>query len=315
MLVSGVFFFVFFQLSSFAVWNVRCNLNYEIIMSAETMAEIESYTIALKEGKEKPGSKLKATLPKGDLKALNTKILIDALLQTKQLHGSATKDIKLDGSDWTKKEFKLLSDISTVVKNNDSDETLIFVNGPELKRENVNWSAFQDTENTLDPICNSEFDALIMRRLLPVFIRINELETNTHAIVTIPCLGCNAKPGRQSKSIFQICLDEALKEILKNFSKKLRNIMAVFFYYLSNEEIIKEEYSFDGMDYRVRPSSEMKGPAARPADYIEYEDDRYYSQCKLYRIIESDPVARLGSGFLYNVYFLNNDKLMLQQLK
>lgn len=312
MFVSSIFF-AFLQLSSFAVWNVSCKqgkTNYEIVLSKDVMDDIEIYRKILIGKTEQPGSNLKKVLEKYSV--VFHENMIEALLRTKQLE--VKNDIKLDGSDWTPKEFRFLSELSIVVNVNNTDgraqyleksdeftepfdDTLIFTNGVKLSKGTPDK---EDSSLFGKMFVKCKYYELITQRLLPIFSYINNKAQCNKAIVTIPCLGCDDDSAGKFKPKISEYLNEALQNFLEENGKRFENIVAVFYYPLKEleERTIEKKYSSPDhvISYRIRNIAKDLSvvSAASAVAYEEYPKDNF-GEFKLFKIVYSDPIALPGN--------------------
>lgn len=303
--------------------------DYHIVLSAESFRRLEAYKNDILAGNVTAGKRLRTQIAAqpASLSGLDTHAFLERLLATKQPRIFAESEIIGDGSDWNARELALLGDINVTM---DAD---IFDNGvwdpkdpafqthqPPLKGQllftpgallntgrnfagkSPDLQEVTDENGTLD---RTKYDALIKRRMLPLFAHVNAAakEDGRPALVTLPGIGCGAFAG-----VYRDFMGEYLKGALKNLLKEnaagLDHIGCI--YYDPFKECGNEQEVIHGMDFRIRPADLNPGKPqlAAPKTYEEEGDD--FSGYKLYKIVAWDHASLPGNDFFADARFTDD---------
>jgi len=295
--------------------------SYEIALSEKTLRGLLQYKSDIENGTAMPGARLKAQLP-----AATTEQFIEALLATKQPRIFAESEIRGDGSDWNARELALLGDINVVMdaevfdngtwsvsdKNfrayaNPMRAGLMFTPGPLLgvggafKGEPPDYAEVT-TQGWID---QDKYNALIERRLLPLFLHANEnaKADGKPALVTLPGIGAGAFAGEFKGEIGKH-FDLALQSLLQRHGDKLPNIRAVCFDPFN--ECTNMDADIHGIAYRVRPATlnPARPQLSPPEAWQEGADD--FSNCKFYKIVAWDHASLPGNDFFAGSRFTDD---------
>lgn len=285
--------------------------NYRILVSPQTITNINSYIEYLKAGNN-AGAYLGGFLKHVNLNLLSTVEFIELLLRTKRPLIFAEFAVYGNGIDWNQTELSLLGDISIAVpvtvydngKHRQPDihdepfnATLVFTPGALLRNGNnitpVDWA-----EVTTDGELNSDgYYRLYERRLLPAFSYINESTKSRGkmALITIPGVGCGQFAG-----IFRgqlgIKIQQVLMKFLQIHGRKFTNIRAV--YYDPYQECENDRIEIEGISLLVRPlikGNSHKPQLCKPQAYAEAGDD--FTDCELFSFVAWDHVSWPGNDF------------------
>lgn len=325
MLLSSVLLAIL-QLSFVAIWNVECvqqgkKPKYHVVLSQQTVYDINWYKNALRKNKMQPGNYLKQVVKsrKISLNSATAEIFVELLLQTKKPRLSATQNIRVDGSDWNPIEFQILGDLNIAmdvtiydngvwsptswsfrVHNPPFFGTLLFTNGPLLESKLVRGMT-PDLKRIISQnkksINQDKYNGLMERRLQPLLYYANEnaRRKGKMALIVIPGVGAGVFAG-QFKGKMGKYLNRAIKNILTNHAANLTNIACI--YYDPYNECKNETKQFYGVSYRVRPDYQNpnKYQLMTPNEYRE-QGDQSFSNYKLYKVVAWSHVAYPGNGF------------------
>lgn len=267
-------------------------IGYHIVLSEESFCRIEIYKNDILAGNVTAGYRLRtqiAAQPAG-LSTVDTDAFLEMLLATKQPRIFAESEIKGDGSDWNARELALLGDINVTMDADifdngvwDPRDPLFQLHQPPLKGQllftpgallNTGRDFAGKSPDLLEVINEKgeldrkKYDALIKRRMLPLFAHVNAAarEDGRPALVTLPGIGCGAFAG-----VYRGFMGEYLKGALKNLLKEnaagLNHIGCI--YYDPFKECGNEQEIIHGIDFRVRPADLNPGkPQLAAPPYI-----------------------------------------------
>lgn len=287
---------------------------YDIVFSAETLANIKQYKNDISSGKAAPGARMKTALAKAPP---TTEGFIEALLATKQPRIFAESEIRADGTDWNHRELALLGGINVTMKAEFFDNgawstkdahfrehkpplegELLFTPGA-LLNTGAGFDGVSPDEaevTTGGKIDQKKYDALVERRLLPLLAHANEAakKDGKPAFVTLPGLGAGAFAGR-FRGQMGAHLDTALQNLLEKHGDSLPHIGAVYFDPFAECGNFRKD--FHGIDYRVRPATQNPGrpQLSAPEEFQEAGDD--FSGHRLYKIVAWDHASLPGNDF------------------
>ena len=286
---------------------------YSIIVPEVTLARANDYLQDLRVSRAQAGALLCDCLQDADLQTITDLDLLGRLFDTKKPQVFAETSVAGDGSDWNHSEIGLLGDVSIATPvtifddGNHSAPTphepafpgvLVFTPGALLRNGRgqtpADWNEVTDPDGKL---LVEGYEALYLRRLLPVFRYINDSAGKPRsAFVTVPGLGCGQFAG-PFRGQLGIRLQAALQRLLIENGHSLPNLKCVYFDPYSECENFRSE--IHGISFMVRPlrvpGNQAKSQLCSTAAYSEQGDD--YSKCTLYSIVAWDHVSWPGNDF------------------
>lgn len=295
---------------------------YDIVISAQTLQNIQQYKSDIIDNRVRPGDRLRQALSETGvpLGNLPTEDFIQALLATKQPLIFAESQIRGDGTDWNHRELALLGDINITMdakaydngvwKISDAafrehrpplDVKLMFTPGALLGVGEDFDGQSPDYAEVVShgSIDQEKYNALVERRLLPLLAHANACAgaDGKPAVVTLPGIGCGAFAG-DFRGEMGAHLNIALQTMLEKHAAKLPHVAMVYFDPFA--EGANEEHVFDKLKYRVRPAvrNGYRSQLRAPQDYAEKGDD--FSGAKLYKIVAWDHASYPGNDFFGN---------------
>lgn len=292
------------------------NKQYTPVISKETFNRATNYLSSIKNDQIKPGQNLATQLDEIDIANLSTNKLIELIINTKHPRIFAESGIVGNGSDWNMIELSILGDLSVIVPVEIYDNGLhhfpsvhsealtgylAYIPGAllrnDLGRTPADWK-----EVTLQEQFNYEgYRALYARRLLPVFLEINQImkNKNKYALVTIPGLGCGQFAG-QFKGLLGKKLESVLIEVISENISNLSNIKVV--YYDPYSECSNNRLEIEHLSFLTRPlnqGNENKPQLCTPKTYQDKEDD--FIEYELISLVAWDHCSWPGNDFYEGV--------------
>lgn len=284
---------------------------YQILLHQTATARVAAYLQTLRNG-GKAGARLSAVLVGVALDKLSVEAFLERLMATKQPQIFAESAVFGDGSDWNLTELGLLGDVSVAVPVRVFDNgrhvrpdvhaepmpaTLLFVAGALLANGQGKVPADWDSVTTDNQIDDEKYLRLYERRLLPVLLYAQEesIRKGTHAIVTIPGLGCGMFAGPFRGQLGKR-FEKALEKIMEKHAVLFSHLRCV--YYDPYDEGENRQVLIGKTLFRVRPlrrGNEARPQLCPPAAYAESGDD--FSDCDLYSIVAWDHVSWPGNDF------------------
>jgi hypothetical protein len=286
---------------------------YAILIPSETAARAAGYLASLRAGAAVAGARLADRLRGRVLSTLTAEELLGELLETKHARIFAESEVGGDGSDWNLVELGLLGDVSVAVPCTIYDDarhtrwithvapfpgTLVYTPGALLRNDRgltpADWNAVVGDDGQLR---DEAYDALYLRRLLPVFAYVNEHAAKPRsAVLTIPGLGCGQFAGKFRGKLGDK-LQRVLERLLAEHGEALPNLKAVYFDPYS--ECANTRREIHGISFMVRPLTMQPGGGksqlCHPSAYAEPGDD--FSGCSLSSIVAWDHVSWPGNDF------------------
>ena len=287
--------------------------SYSIIVPEVTLARANDYLQDLRVGRAQAGALLSDCLQGTDLQTMTELDLLGRLFDTKKPQIFAELSVAGDGSDWNHFELGLLGDVSVAMPVTIFDDgnhgaptpheptfpgVLVFTPGALLQNGRghtaADWNEVTDSDRQLSA---EGYEALYLRRLLPVLRYINEHAGKPRsALVTVPGLGCGQFAG-PFRGQLGMRLQAALQRLLAENGHSLQNIKCVYFDPYSECENFRCE--IDGISFMVRPlkasGNQAKSQLCSPDAYAEKGDD--FLRCTLYSIVAWDHVSWPGNDF------------------
>lgn len=307
------------------------NLKYDIVMSEESFQKMKEYKNRISSSKQIIGKRFERKLlavSQDISRTIEDESFLELLLSTKKPTIFAESSIKGDGGDWNKKELEILGDVNVVMAVTIYDNgvwpspssrftypthfkqhehpfegELLFTPGALLSHGKKR-KRLPDLEEVISGdgknIDQQKYNKLIIRRLLPLLVYANEKAgmEKKKAIITMPGIGCGAFSG-QFRGNVGVHLNKAMKNLLELFAKKLTNILLI--HYDPFSECDDEEYQYNAIMYRVRPSfitqkNREKTQLSHPSDLEEVKGE--FENTKLFKIVAWDHVSLPGNDFL-----------------
>lgn len=286
---------------------------YCLLLHTDSFRELQDYRARLAmQGLTHAGGRLRAELHGQDIGSMGEEAFLEHLVNTKSPRIRAESAIHGDGRDWNLTELTLLGDLGIAMPVRIFDDgrhwvprvheqplmgNLLFIPGALLCNKQGGIAGDWGTLTRDGRIHAAGYRALYERRLLPLFLHINEeaRRGGHEALITLPALGCDqfAGPFRGTLGHY---LKDALLAMLGRHAGRLTQIRAI--HYDPFDECANERHDFNGLSLRVRPLC-MGNPETpqlcRPQAYAEDGED--FSACQLYSLISWDPVSWPGNDF------------------
>lgn len=286
---------------------------YSIIVPETTLTRASDYLQGLRVGQAQAGDLLCGLLQGTDPQRMTELDLLGRLFDTKKPQIFAESSVAGDGSDWNHSELGLLGDVSVAISVTIFDDgkhgaptpheppfpgVLVFTPGALLRNGRghtpADWNEVTDSNGKL---LVEGYEALYMRRLLPVLRYINDHAGKPRsAFVTVPGLGCGQFAG-PFRGQLGMRLQAALQRLLTENGPSLPNLKCVYFDPYSECENFQSE--IHGISFLVRPlmapGNQAKSQLCPPATYAEQGSD--FSKCTLYSIVAWDHVSWPGNDF------------------